>query len=50
MLHNMEQEFDVYGGVAHGDLSAVTGWLREKVDVYKRQHCDRQYPHTRGGT
>ena len=25
MLHNMEQEFDVYGGVAHGDLSAVTG-------------------------
>ena len=34
MLHNMEQEFDVYGGVAHGDLSAVTGWLREKVHQY----------------
>ena len=32
--HNMEQEFDVYGGVAHGDLSAVTGWLREKVHQY----------------
>ena len=23
-----------YGGVAHGDLSAVTGWLREKVHQY----------------
>ena len=34
MLHNMEQEFDVYGDVAHGDLSAVTGWLREKVHQY----------------
>ena len=34
MLHNMEQEFDVYGGVAHGNLSAVTGWLREKVHQY----------------
>jgi len=34
MLHNMEQKFDVYGGVAHGDLSAVTGWLREKVHQY----------------
>ena len=34
MLHNMEQEFDVYGGVAHGDLSAVTGWLREKGHQY----------------
>ena len=34
MLHNMEQEFDVFGGVAHGDLSAVTGWLREKVHQY----------------
>ena len=34
MLHNMEQEFDVYGGVAHGDLSAVTGWLRDKVHQY----------------
>ena len=34
MLHNMEQEFDVYGGVAHGDLSAITGWLREKVHQY----------------
>ena len=34
MLHNREQEVDVYGGVAHGDLSAVTGWLREKVHQY----------------
>ena len=34
MLHNIDQEFDVYCGVAHGDLSAVTGWLREKVHQY----------------
>ena len=34
MFHNMEQEFDVYGAVAHGDLARVTGWLREKVHQY----------------
>ena len=34
MLHNMMQEFDVYGQVAKGDLSAVTGWLREHVHQY----------------
>ncbi len=31
MLRNMEQEIDVWGPVAQGDLSAVSAWLREKV-------------------
>ena len=34
MLHNMEQEFDVFGQVAKGDLSGVTNWLREHVHQY----------------
>ena len=34
MLHNMEQEFDVFGQVARGSLSGVTGWLREHVHQY----------------
>jgi len=31
MLHAMEKEIDVWSGVEKGDLSAVTGWLREKI-------------------
>ena len=31
MLHNMEQEMDVWGPVAQGDLSAVSAWLGDKV-------------------
>lgn len=34
MLHNMQQEFDVYASVANGDLSAITAWLRDKVHKY----------------
>ena len=31
MLRNMEQEMDVWGPVAQGDLSAVSAWLGDKV-------------------
>ncbi len=31
MLRNMEQEIDVWGPVAQGDLSGVSGWLADKV-------------------
>ena len=31
MLRNMEQEIDVWGPVAQGDLSAVSAWLGDKV-------------------
>ncbi len=34
MLRNMEQEIDVWGPVERGDLSAVTGWLKEKIHKY----------------
>lgn len=34
MLRRMENEIDVWGPVARGDLSAVTGWLREKIHQY----------------
>lgn len=34
MLRNMEKDIDVWSGVAKGDLSAVTGWLKEKVHRY----------------
>ncbi len=35
MLHKMQQELgDVYADVAAGDLSKVTGWLREKIHVH----------------
>lgn len=34
MLENMEQEFDVWEPVANGDLSQVSGWLREKIHQY----------------
>ena len=35
MLSRMEQELgDVYGKVAQGDLSAVTGWLKEHIHHY----------------
>ena len=34
MLKNMEQEMDVWGPVSRGDLSGVSGWLREKVHRY----------------
>ena len=31
MLHNMEQDIDVWGPVSNGDLSGVSAWLTEKV-------------------
>ena len=34
MLQNMEKDIDVWGSVAKGDLSAVSGWLREKIHQY----------------
>ena len=34
MLRRIEQAFDVFGQVAKGDLSGVTGWLREHVHQY----------------
>ena len=34
MLQNMEAEVDIWPQVAKGDLSAVTGWLKEKVHKY----------------
>lgn len=34
MLKNMEKDIDVWGTVSKGDLSSVTGWLREKVHQY----------------
>ena len=36
MLRNMEQDVDVWGSVARGDLSQVTGWLTEKIHHYGR--------------
>ena len=34
MLRNMEREMDVWGPVGRGDLSAVTGWLRDRIHRY----------------
>lgn len=34
MLQKMEQEMDVWGPVAQGDLSGVSEWLKEKVHQY----------------
>ncbi len=34
MLHLMEQDIDVWGPVSRGDLSGVSGWLREKIHQY----------------
>lgn len=34
MLQNMEADMDIWSDVAKGDLSAVTGWLKEKVHQY----------------
>ena len=34
MLRNMEQEMDVWGPISKGDLSGVTGWLREHIHKY----------------
>lgn len=34
MLQNMGKDIDVWGPVAKGDLSAVSGWLREKIHQY----------------
>lgn len=31
MLKNMEQEVDVQGDIAKGDLTAISAWLRDKV-------------------
>ncbi len=36
MLTVMEREIDVWGAVARGDLSPVTGWLREHVHRHGR--------------
>lgn len=34
MLRNMEADVDVWDAVSKGDLSSVTGWLKEKVHRY----------------
>ena len=34
MLQNMEADVDVWESVAKGDLSSITGWLRDKVHQY----------------
>ena len=34
MLRRMEQDIDVWGAVSKGDLSPVTGWLKEKIHRY----------------
>lgn len=34
MLQNMEADVDIWGDVAMGDLSKITGWLKEKVHQY----------------
>ena len=34
LLHCMEQQLDVWGAVAQGNLAPVTGWLREHVHQY----------------
>ena len=34
MLQNMEKDIDVWGPVSKGDLSAVTGWLKDKIHKY----------------
>lgn len=36
MLKNMERDIDVWGPVSRGDLSQVSGWLKEKVHRYGR--------------
>ena len=42
MLHNMEQEFDVWKDVARGDISHVTAWLREKIHQYGSLYTPQQ--------
>lgn len=34
MLRRMEQDVDVWGAAARGDLTPITAWLREKVHQY----------------
>lgn len=34
MLRNMERDIDVWGQVSKGDLSQVSGWLKEKVHKF----------------
>lgn len=34
MLRRMEQDVDVWGAAAKGDLTPITAWLREKVHQY----------------
>ena len=36
MLKRMEADLDVWGPVSRGDLSAVIGWLREKIHRFGR--------------
>ena len=39
MLAKMEEDLgDVYGDVAKGDLSRVTGWLKEKIHRHASFH------------
>ena len=34
MLHNMEADLDIWEDIAKGDLSKVTGWLKDKVHQF----------------
>lgn len=34
MLREMEKDIDVWGPVAQGDLSTMSGWLKEKIHQY----------------
>lgn len=36
MLQNMKKELNIWEDVANGDLSSITGWLREKVHQHGR--------------
>lgn len=42
MLHNMQQEFDVWDSVSHGDLSQVTAWLRDRIHQYGSLYTPQQ--------
>ena len=42
MLHNMQQEFDVWENVSRGDLSRVTAWLRERIHQYGSLYTPQQ--------
>ena len=42
MLHNMQQEFDVWESVSKGDLSRVTAWLHERIHQYGSLYTPQQ--------